>query len=335
MQNEEQAQRAIEQGNDEIEQAIHVLEKSNNERNIFSLIQLLQEAAAQGGRFFVPVLDSDEVDQPPADLFTIHKVSVNDFFSPPKPPQAMPRKVELYKGGNAYTAFTSRKELEKGEGTKYTSMFIQDFLELAYDDDSSVGIVLNPWDVSVLLDKKILTLILNNQIRPDVAGQVFVQQGDITKLKVDAVVNAANTSLTAGGGVCGAIFQAAGPELIRACRKIGACPVGEARITRAYNLPAKYIIHTPGPVYSGTKEDETVLANSYYNSLELARKHNLRSIAFPAISTGIYGYPMEKAVPVAVLTVSRWINEHPNYPINVYLICFDDDALNVYLQYIH
>lgn len=132
-----------------------------------------------------------------------------------------------------------------------------------------------------------------------------IAEGDITKLAVDAMVNAANTSLLGGGGVDGAIHRAAGPELVGECRMIGKCPTGEARITKAYKLPAKHVIHTVGPVWNGGGNGEDGLLESCYrNSLALARKAGVKTIAFPAISTGIYRFPLDRAARIAVSTVT-------------------------------
>lgn len=145
---------------------------------------------------------------------------------------------------------------------------------------------------------------------------------DLTKMKVDAIVNAANTELKMGGGVCGAIFKAAGAnELSHACDEIGGCSVGEAVITDAFKLAAKYIIHTPGPIWKGGSQREAdLLKNCYNHSLELAMKHNCESIAFPLISTGIYGYPKEEALQIAVSTISEFLLQHE---MLVYLVVFD------------
>jgi len=143
----------------------------------------------------------------------------------------------------------------------------------------------------------------------DILDRLEVQQGDITRLRVDAVVNAANRSLLGGGGVDGAIHRAAGPGLLEACRKIGGCPTGEARITPGYRLPAAYVIHTVGPVYSGKSQDARLLADCYRNSLRLAAENTVRTIAFPAISCGVYGYPIQEACTIAVDTTAAVLPE--------------------------
>jgi O-acetyl-ADP-ribose deacetylase (regulator of RNase III) len=135
-------------------------------------------------------------------------------------------------------------------------------------------------------------------------------QGDIVAQDVDAIVNAANSSLLGGGGVDGAIHHAAGPEFIAECRTIGGCPTGEARITRGYRLKAPYIIPTVGPVYHGRPRDAELLASAYRISLQLASQHNIKTLAFPSISTGIYGYPLDEAAPIALRTVKEYLLEH-------------------------
>lgn len=156
-----------------------------------------------------------------------------------------------------------------------------------------------------------------------------VIEGDITQLTVDAIVNAANTSLLGGGGVDGAIHRKAGPGLNEECRKLHGCEVGEAKITKGYNLPAKYVIHTVGPVYHGLKRDPILLANCYRNSLNLAKKNDIHTIAFPAISCGVYGYPADKSSALAVKTIREWFKENSDYSIDVTLCAYGSDMFQV------
>jgi O-acetyl-ADP-ribose deacetylase (regulator of RNase III) len=158
-------------------------------------------------------------------------------------------------------------------------------------------------------------------------------QGEITTLKLDAIVNAANKTLLGGGGVDGAIHRAAGPELLNECRKIGGCPTGEARITKAYDLPAKYVIHTVGPVYHGKDDDRRLLSLCYRNSLELAVKNNINSIAFPAISCGVYGYPVKDACRIAMDTTCRFIEKNSTLK-KVVFILFSAGPYTVYKEYL-
>jgi len=160
--------------------------------------------------------------------------------------------------------------------------------------------------------------------------RIELLQGDITKLEVDAIVNAANTTLLGGGGVDGAIHRTAGPELLEECSSLGGCPTGDARITMGYHLPAKYVIHTPGPVWRGGNSGEPqLLASCYRKSLELAVSHDCRTIAFPAISCGVYGYPLNEAAAIAVTEIRAFLEEDRHLE-KVYLVCFGDDTFRAY-----
>ena len=162
---------------------------------------------------------------------------------------------------------------------------------------------------------------------------IEIRQGDITKLEVDAIVNAANRSLLGGGGVDGAIHRAAGPELLTECRSIGGCPTGEARITCGYNLPARYVIHTVVPVYNGRPQDKQLLTQCYLNSLKLASSHNLTSVAFPAISCGVYGYPINEACKIAIDTTCNFLASNTSLK-KVIFILFSSEDYNTYTDYL-
>jgi O-acetyl-ADP-ribose deacetylase (regulator of RNase III) len=162
---------------------------------------------------------------------------------------------------------------------------------------------------------------------------ITILQGDITTLAVDAIVNAANTSLLGGGGVDWAIHRAAGPDLLAECRTLNRCPTGEARLTRGYKLPARYVIHTVGPVYSGTPSDENLLRSCYEKSLQVAIDNQFETIAFPAISCGVYGYPIEEAAMIAINTAMRYIKESDPLKM-VTFVLFSRHDFDVYSNFL-
>lgn len=160
--------------------------------------------------------------------------------------------------------------------------------------------------------------------------RIEIMLGDITRLQVDAIVNAANTSLLGGGGVDGAIHRAAGPDLLKECRTLYGCPTGEAKITQGYRLPAAYVIHTVGPVWHGGKKQEPeLLASCYRNCLRLAVEHHLHTIAFPCISTGVYGYPKPEAAHIAIREIADFLAMYTDFE-KVIVVCFDERNYNLY-----
>jgi len=163
-------------------------------------------------------------------------------------------------------------------------------------------------------------------------ARMEIVQGDITKIAVDAIVNAANSSLLGGGGVDGAIHRAAGPQLLAECRGLGGCPTGEARITRGYDLPAKHVIHTVGPVWhGGDRGEEELLANCYRNSLRLAAENGIETIAFPSISTGVYRFPIDRACRIALREVQAFLAKKSSLR-KVIFVCFSESDARIYRQ---
>jgi O-acetyl-ADP-ribose deacetylase len=163
-------------------------------------------------------------------------------------------------------------------------------------------------------------------------ARIIATQGDITQQQVDAIVNAANTGLWRGAGVCGAIHDAAGPELERACIALGGCQTGDAKITPGFRLPARWVIHAVGPVWrGGGHQEDALLASCYRKSLELAEQHDIQTIAFPAISTGIYGFPLKRAADIAVSETKHFLDRHAG-PGKVTFVCFSKHDYQVYLD---
>ncbi len=163
-------------------------------------------------------------------------------------------------------------------------------------------------------------------------NKIEVTRKDITQLEVDVIVNAANSRLLGGGGVDGAIHRAAGPQLLEECKTLNGCQTSEAKITNGYDLPARYVIHTVGPVWRGGKFNESeLLKNCYKNSLQLAQINDCKSIAFPNISTGIYGYPKHEAAEIAIKTVQDFLKDN-NIPSKVYFVCFEEPNFNIYTE---
>jgi len=161
-------------------------------------------------------------------------------------------------------------------------------------------------------------------------GTIEIIQGDITRQKVDAIVNAANCSLLGGGGVDGAIHRAAGPELLKECRTLNGCETGKAKITKGYNLMAKHVIHTPGPVWHGGRNHEPeLLASCYRSCLELASENGCKTVDFPSISTGVYHFPLDKASVIAITTIKEYLADHPEIE-RVRMVCFDQQTKRYY-----
>ncbi|NPA37576.1 MAG: O-acetyl-ADP-ribose deacetylase [Chlorobi bacterium] len=166
----------------------------------------------------------------------------------------------------------------------------------------------------------------------DILSRIKVLKGDITRLDVDAIVNAANRTLLGGGGVDGAIHRAAGPGLLEYCRTLNGCETGQAKLSPGFNLPAQYVIHTVGPVWNGGKSNEQeLLAGAYRNSLRIAKENKFKTVAFPNISTGVYGYPKRKAAETAINTVKEFLMEN-EYPNEVRFVIFDDENMSIYTE---
>lgn len=241
------------------------------------------------------------------------------------------KKIKLENGEELIPVFTSEQEAARGEKTELIKKPILDFFKVAESMDNINGIAVDPWGEFGFISMDMIRMV--NQMREDMKksrSSITLDEGDITRLDCDAIVNAANKTLLGGGGVDGAIHRAAGPELLKECRTLNGCETGQAKVTKGYRLKAKYVIHTVGPVYSGSESDPVKLADCYRNSLDAAMANGVHSIAFPAISTGVYGYPVEEACGIAVETIIKWLDEHEDYTMKVILSCFNGNVKKAY-----
>jgi O-acetyl-ADP-ribose deacetylase (regulator of RNase III) len=231
------------------------------------------------------------------------------------------------KDGCYLPLFTSQAALEAYIPSPSVCRPFDRLIAAAKEWPRCLGFVLNPGQSRLILSKGGIEALA--AYKP--TSHICFVRGSVVDMQVDAIVNAAKNSLLGGGGVDGAIHRAAGPELLTECKTLGGCETGRAKLTGAYKiLHADYIIHTVGPVYKGLETDSQLLGDCYRNSLDLALEHGCSSIAFPGISTGSYGYPLEEAARVSAGAVARWLDAHPETVMDVYLCCFRDEELDAY-----
>ena len=310
-------------GNEIIEKAIERYHGNQTKENVIAVLEAIRRRIHEDGHFMIPVIPSKAM----SEMVDIEHVRVGDTVTSQEPISFTMRSIETADGQKWLAVFTSHAEFEKGESSSIISNFIEGMLK-GCKDMSGAGIIINPWGKPFMLTKELINLILEAD-KPE--NHIYLEIGDITKMKVDAIVNAANKSLLGGGGVDGAIHRAAGPGLLEECRKLNGCETGEAKITSGWLLPAKYVIHTVGPRYkAGNPMCERWLHACYWNSLELAKQHDLHTVAFPAISTGVYGYPKQEAAKVALLSVANWLQANPDYGMAVIMVCRNEEAKQYY-----
>ncbi|MCF0259177.1 MAG: macro domain-containing protein [Erysipelotrichaceae bacterium] len=320
--------------NFDIENSVLTLEADHTQENIKSLISIFKRSVQDGKMLFVPVMENYEA-KTGNSMFSTEKLDIGALMGEPeKKREGIPKKVQLLSGDLAFTAFTSRKELDKGQPTKFTAVYMKEFFEMALEDGECSGIVINPWDVSVLLDKTLLMTILEeDEILPH-KGSLYVDLGDILTAHTDALVVNVTTNLEPISLLGQRIFNEAGETLKEALAEKGTCHIGDAMILKTPTSHAKYLILTTPAIYSGSEEDITDLMRCYWNALELAAAYGLHTIAFSASSLDNGGFPIDEAARISVMSCSKWIVEHPDYSIAVDLVCENDETQKAFMNFV-
>ena len=301
----------------DLERAIYNVAADKNGSNPVPMLNALRRLINSDGDLFVPV-----------DMSEDYMKVITGSVTGPKPRLTF-KHIELNAAGEYLLPVYTSSESERG-----LSMINQAAAALfkgSANWPKFIGFVLNPDRERIVIDKNMISIVNSHRI----TSSISVVNRGVLDVRAQALVNAANSSLLGGGGVDGAIHNAAGPGLLEECRKLKGCPTGMAKMTRAYNIRwADKIIHTVGPVYNGIPEDEKALASCYSASLELAREAEITSIAFPCISTGVYGYPLDKAAFTALNSVSKWLSENRGYHIDVFFCCYRQEEYDSYMKLI-
>lgn len=312
-----------------IEDAIVAMQEAEGKAvtdSVIAVMEAIRMAITLGEKIIVPV----EVPDESLDAINAAAIKVGDIVEPSDDLHLQIRTFKLNSGSTAFAAFTSQDEVNAGDATSTITERIDIFLQKVLMNSNIEGVLLNPWNLSFFLTSEQIKVIFEGNLLEERENAIYFDTVDITTLDIPCIVNAANTSLLGGGGVDGAIHRAAGPGLLAECRILHGCETGEAKITKGYNLKAAHIIHTVGPRYSGSDKDAKLLRNCYWNSLELAKANDIHAIAFPAISTGVYGYPLAEATEIALRTVSDWLKITPNYGMAIMFACFSEDTTELY-----
>lgn len=296
------------------------------DEHIIAVLEAIRMSINNGDQIVIPI----EMPQETVDAINATTIQVGENLEVSDDMRFKVRTLQLKNGELSFVVFTNQEEAMKGDGTSTITEGLEIFLEKALMNPDVEGIMFNPWGNSFFLTKANISAIFRVNLPAEPENAIMFQTMDITQAEVDCIVNAANESLLGGGGVDGAIHRAAGPQLLEECRTLNGCETGEAKITKGYNLKAAHIIHTVGPRYSGRKQDEELLRNCYWNSLELARANDLHSVAFPAISTGVFGYPLEAATEIALKTVSDWLRINPKHGMAILFACFSEQTTETY-----
>lgn len=310
-------------GNEEIEEAIEVCNTQPSREHFFKVLDLIRRRMNHDGCFLIPVEIQPEI----SEMVDREHFKNGDELELREGTDFVFRKVTTDFGTQAIVAFTSDEEFNKGKCTASMYHSIADFFETVLSVDDVDGVLLNPWGNAFLVTKDWIEVLFTVNAGIKAENKMYFSTDDITNEKCSCIVNVTDKTLL--GNTDHNIHRVAGPKLAEACRNLGGCHTGQAKITDAYRAQSKCIIHTVEPVYSGSPRDALMIRKCYWNSLELAKENGIHNIAFPIISTQAGEYPPEKAIPIAIMVISNWWEENPYYGMAVHLVCEDEKISNI------
>jgi O-acetyl-ADP-ribose deacetylase (regulator of RNase III) len=309
-----------------LERAVFNFHESDKNANPGPVLNAVREALDQNLQVLVPIEFPAAFAEAMGDPA---KLKAGDTFTLKEDTGLSFRHLALPDGKYFIPVFSSEEEIRKGPAESRINQGLSDLVGALDKWPDCVGLILNMYDRKLLMTREMLDVFKTHKMR----SQLCFYRGSVLDLHTDVIVNAANETLLGGGGVDGAIHKAAGPRLLEACRKLGGCKTGEAKLTLSYDIKnADCIIHTVGPVYQSPEKSASLLASCYLNALQLASEIGARSIAFPCISTGAYGYPLDEAARIAIRAAVHWFQANHNYYLDVYFCCFREEEMEAYMK---
>lgn len=318
--------------NEDLEELIASLEKDRSPEQIEKLKQMLAEKIRNRSMIFVPVADYEDEIDPGADLFRMDKISLDEIFvRHPKPRQAKPRKVELAAGGEAFPAFTSRKEIDKGAPSKYTAITFKEFLELASQEEDCQGIVLNPWDVSVLLDQNMIASLLDIRQSDSSSSHLYLVRWPLEQSETDVQACFCTPEFEPTDEESRKLLEMAALQIRTSFTDRAELNPGSAVLFPDVLDQGKALLVLIAPIHIGCDRQENIISDCYRNGLNEVMKAGYHSAVFPVITKEQYGELALQCETATILTVSAWIAEHPEESASIYLNCPDDETYREYL----
>lgn len=322
--------------NDDLEKVIQNLEKDRSQKNLNQLIHLLQSKMNNQGLLLIPVTDEQDQASPKADLFRLDKVSLSDLSDPISLPEANPRMVELAKGGQALAAFTSHKEFQKGEPSKYTAVLLKEFLEYALSSEDYKGIVLNPWDVSVLIDRKMISQLLALNAAEEIRSGLYIIRSIPKDLHPDAIGCFITESFEPADAFSSEILKDYEDALRELRKNFPGLKAGSSIMLSSRNPEPKKpsLILLAAPISGEGSYEEKTISEIYANALQEAAQSGCENVILPALTEDDFGISLSKSIPATILTMSTWCAQNPQQKLEIFIRIPEEDVFDEYLEYL-